>query len=60
VLQLTLNCAHSHWPVHTRHELNATMSTVMADQESHAINASLLAGTAMLMQHTDHSDTPGC
>jgi len=36
------------------------MSTVMADQESHAINASLLAGTAMLMQHTDHNDTPGC
>lgn len=31
----------------------------MADEESHAINASLLAGAAMLMQCTGKKDPPG-
>ncbi len=35
------------------------MSIVTADQESHAVNASLPAGTAMLMQRTDNSTAPG-
>ena len=49
----------SHWPVseylsiscvrHTRPESHCKLSFVMADGESHAINASLLAGAAMLM-----------